>query len=109
MDIETKKKKSKSVNANATKMKDTKKSISKKKIIKSPVPSAKKDTVKIKKFKELEGNLLLVKVGNDALPAATEQIKDVQDKLVDLFAANDVNCLVFVTHHYVDMEIIEKR
>lgn len=59
-------------------------------------------------FKELEGNFLLVKVGNNNHPATDEDIKDVEKKLVKLLEDNNVNCLVFVTHHAIEMEIIEK-
>ena len=70
---------------------------------------AKGKRVKVTSFNDLEGKFLLVKVGNDALPATTEQIKDVEGKLIDLFAKNNVNCVTFVTHHYIEMEIIEKN
>ncbi len=80
-----------------------KKEKSQKKVIK------KTTSVKIKTFKDLEGKLLLVKVGSSDVPATDIQIKDVQEKLIELLEANNINCAAFVTHHAVDMEIIEKQ
>jgi len=67
--------------------------------------------VKIKTFKvkDLEGKFLLVKVGNEDHPATDDQIKNVQDKLLELLEANNIDCVAFVTHHAVSMEIIEKQ
>ena len=80
-----------------------KKEKSQKKAIKKTTP------VKIKTFKDLEGKFLLVKVGSSDVPATDIQIKDVQEKLIELLEANNINCAAFVTHHAVDMEIIEKK
>ena len=71
--------------------------------------AAKGKKVEISNFGDLEGKFLLVKVGNDKIPATTEQINDIETKLLELFEKNNVNCLAFVTHHYIDMEIIEKN
>ncbi len=65
--------------------------------------------VKLQKLKDLEGKFLLVKVGTPEQPARDFQINDVQNRLADLFEKNNVNCVVFVTHHAVSMEIIEKQ
>jgi len=65
--------------------------------------------VKLQKLKDLEGKFLLVKVGTSDQPATTPQIEDVQEKLVGLLEQNNVNCVAFVTHHAVSMEIIEKQ
>ena len=64
--------------------------------------------VTIRKFKDLEGKFLHVKVGDKASPATDVQIGEIQDKLVALLEENNINCLAFVTHHAVTMEIIEK-
>ena len=71
--------------------------------------SAKGKRVKVTSFDDLEGKFLLVRVGNDNIPADDSQIKDVQTKLVKLFEENNIDCVAFVTHHYVDMKIIEKN
>ncbi len=80
---------------------------------KKTVKKKKEDTtlpkVKLQKLKDLEGKFLLVKVGTTAQPATSSQIEDVQEKLVTMLEENNVNCLVFVTHHAVSMEIIEKQ
>lgn len=75
----------------------------KKKVSKKTTP------VKIKTFKDLEGKFLLVKVGSSEVPATDIQIKDVQEKLIELLETNNINCAAFVTHHAVNMEIVEKQ
>ena len=62
--------------------------------------------VSFTKIDDLEGKFLHVRVGTDSLPASDDQIKDIQDKIIDLFDKNDINCVVFVTHHAVSMDII---
>ena len=71
--------------------------------------SQKQAPVKVKTFKDLEGKFLLVRVGSQESPATDPQIKDIQDKLVSLLEQNNINCVAFVTHHAVEMEIIEKK
>ena len=80
----------------------TKKKILSKKGTKSSVE------VIVRRFDSLDGKFLLVKVGNDAHPASCQDIKDIENKLIGLLEENNVNCLVFVTHHAVEIEIIEK-
>ena len=65
--------------------------------------------VEITKFSDLEGKFLFVKVGDKDRPATDEDLKDIEDKLVTLFDENNINCLAFVTHHAVSMELIEKE
>ena len=60
------------------------------------------------KIDDLEGKFLHVRVGTDSMPANSNQIKDIQDKIIDLFDKNNINCVAFVTHHAVSMDIIEK-
>ena len=69
----------------------------------------KKKNIKINKFEDIENKFLLVKVGNEDSPATDDDIKNVQDKLIDLLERNKINCLIFVTHHRVNIEIIEKN
>ena len=76
---------------------------------KSQKKAIKKTVVKVKTFKDLEGKFLLVKVGSSDIPATDIQIKDVQEKLIGLLEENNINCVAFVTHHAVNMEIIEKQ
>ncbi len=75
----------------------------------SPKPEAPPSSqVVVVKFEDLEGKFLLVKVGNDAHPATSEDIEDIGTKLTGLLEENGVNCMAFVTHHAVEMEIVEK-
>ena len=85
---------------------ETMDSTSKKTIKKKAVT---KKNIKITKFDDLEGKFLHIKVGNSSAPATTEQISDIQNKIVGLFEKNNINCLAFVTHHAVIMDIIEKE
>ena len=65
-------------------------------------------TISITKFEDLEGKFLHVKVGHEDRPATVEDINSIQEQLVALFEKNNVDCLAFVTHHSVSMDIIEK-
>jgi len=60
----------------------------------------------IQKFKDLDGKFLLVKVGTHLAPANDADIENIQNKLTVLLKENDIECLAFVTHHAVEMEII---
>ena len=53
----------------------------------------------------IENKFLLVRVGNNDDPATGPQIKEIEDKLVDFFKKNNINCFTFVTHHYVDINV----
>jgi len=58
---------------------------------------------------DLENKFLLVRVGDVVSPATKEEINDVRDKLENMFEENNINCLTFVTHHAVSIDIIEKK
>ena len=70
--------------------------------------TSKSKKITITKFKDLEGQFLHVKVGDHDRPAKEEDIKSIQNSLINLLEENNVNCLAFVTHHAVDINIIEK-
>ena len=76
--------------------KDTKKKATRKK---SPAVTA-------TKYKDIEGKFLLVRVGTDARPATSEQIKEIEEKLTTFLNDNGVNCMAFVTHHATDISVI---
>jgi hypothetical protein len=59
-------------------------------------------------FEDLEGKFLVIRVGTEEKPARTEDINDIETKLNKLLEDNKVNCIAFVTHHAVDIELIEK-
>lgn len=52
----------------------------------------------------IENKLLLVKVGSPAEPAGEPDITNVRKSLAKIL--KDVNCLVYVTHHNVNIEVI---
>lgn len=57
-------------------------------------------------FYDVEGKFMLVRVGSPEVPATDDQIEDVEKRLLNLFNKNNVNCLTFVTHHAVTIDII---
>ena len=63
----------------------------------------------VKIIDDLEGKFLHIRVGGPSLPATDEQISDIQNNIIELFEKNNINCLAFVTHHAVTMDIIEKE
>ena len=65
--------------------------------------------VKIQKFKDIEGKFLHIKVGTKESPATEDHIKQIEKQIVSLFEGTNINCLVFVTHHAVDISILEKQ
>jgi len=76
--------------------------------VKKVKKAIKNEKIAISKFKNLEGKFLHVRVGTPEEPAIGEQIEDIEKKIVALFEKNKINCLAFVTHHAVSMEIVEK-
>jgi hydrogenase maturation factor len=64
--------------------------------------------VEIKKYPDLEGKFLIVKVGTKEDLASDKDIKEVQDALVNLLEVNDISCLALVSGHDIDMKIVEK-
>ena len=71
--------------------------------------SNKVEIIKQVDYLDLEGKFILVRVGNNDKPASTKDIKEVTEKLEKMFSDNKINCLTFVTHHAVNIDIIEKR
>ena len=57
-------------------------------------------------FPTLEGRMLVVKVGNEGLVVDDDVIMKVETKLNDLLETFGVNCLLFVTHHFINVEIL---
>ncbi len=85
-------------NSNKETMKDTNKKTTKK------VSKTKK--VDITPFKDLQGRFLHVRVGDNARPATDDDISSIEKQLADLFEENNVECLAFVTHHAVSIDIM---
>ena len=81
-------------NNTAEKKKEVKKKISKK--------------VAIKKYSDLEGKFLVVKVGTKEDPASQADVNEVQEALVSLLEVNDINCLALVSGYDIDIKIAEE-
>jgi len=58
---------------------------------------------------DLENKFIHVRVGDAVSPATDEQVEEMTEKLEELFKDNGINCITFVTHHAVSVEIIEKK
>jgi hypothetical protein len=61
------------------------------------------------KFEDLEGKLLLAKVGSEQSPASETSLDYLQKKLSKEIEKKGVNCIVIVAGHDVEMQIIEKQ
>jgi len=76
-----------------------------------PAPQAPAAAEKPKKRKPhpLDGKLLHVRVGDSSLDRDVLQaeIDKVENTINELFDANDVDCMVFVTHYAVELKLIE--
>ena len=70
------------------------------------VDNSEKISVNSKNFMEIEGRFMLVKVGTSEQPAEDDEIEKIEKKLKDLFENNGINCVAFVTHHAVDITMI---
>jgi predicted ATP-grasp superfamily ATP-dependent carboligase len=68
-----------------------------------------KKDVSIKKYADLEGKFLIVKVGSQENPATQNDINDVQNTLINLLEANGINCLILVSGFDIDMKIVDKQ
>jgi len=59
------------------------------------------------KFKDLEGALLLVNVGDNDRPASDQDLTDISDTLSALLEDNHINCVAYVTNHTVNIKVIK--
>lgn len=57
-------------------------------------------------FGDIEGKMVVIKVGTEENPASDNDIKNIEEKINELLNRFDVKCLAFVTHHAVDVQII---
>ncbi len=73
------------------------------------IPNANKEIKEISVIPpmSIEGKFLHVKVGNKDRPADEPDLKDIEEKLDKLLKDNNINAAVFVTHHAVEIGIIE--
>jgi len=60
-------------------------------------------------FLDLEGKLLLVRVNTEGLDInqADQEINKVATQLEELLERHGVQCMALVTHHLVDMHLVE--
>jgi len=81
--------------------------INSKKKKKSEMPDlfAEEQTLEVIVSSPLKGKFILVRVGNERRPASEQDIKDIEGPLNDLFERNKTGCLLFVTHHCVDVQV----
>lgn len=56
---------------------------------------------------DVEGKMIHIKVGTHDRPATDEDVSAIEEKIVDLFNNNNINCLAFVTHHAVEVDVIK--
>jgi hypothetical protein len=76
-------------------------------------PKSKSKTVKpIKKSKDIkisdfiiDGHFIHIKVGNEMRPASDSDIKETEEKISDIIEENKIKCIVFVTHHAVEINV----
>lgn len=84
----------------------SKKTTKKKTVSKKEITTPKEES--IQKFEDIEGKFVHIKVGDAAHPSTDDDIKLIQEQLTELFEKNNVDCLLFVTHHAMEVKIIEK-
>jgi hypothetical protein len=58
-------------------------------------------------YNDIEGKFLLVKVGTIHDPAEDNDINNVEKQLNNIFDEAGVNCLLFVTHHALDIQVVK--
>ncbi|MFA5600240.1 MAG: hypothetical protein WDA06_06540 [Phenylobacterium sp.] len=53
----------------------------------------------------LNGKVIVLRVGNDRYPAQREDIQDIEKTFKQLLEDNNITALVFATHHALSIEI----
>ena len=71
-----------------------------------PIKKAKEEVKEeeIKKYL-IEGKFIHIKVGNEARPASGQDIAETEEKITEIIESNKINCIVFVTHHAVEINV----
>ena len=54
----------------------------------------------------LDGKIILINVGTPGDPASDDDIENVKDRFEKLLEDHGINCLVYVTHHAVNIKIV---
>ena len=73
-------------------------------IIKSKTQKIKENKIM---FPALEGKMIHVKIGDKEYIPSKAEIDDIDNQLTHLLNSFDINCLVFVTHPFVEVKVIE--
>jgi len=63
---------------------------------------------KVVLYNDIEGKFMHIKVGDADNPANGEVVDDIENKINKLFNDNNVDCIAFVTHHAVEIKLIER-
>lgn len=58
-------------------------------------------------YKDIKGRLLHIKIGDADSPATSDDILDLQGRIEEILEKNSVDCLALVTHHAVQIDIVE--
>ena len=58
-------------------------------------------------YLDIEGKFLHVKVGDVVNPASDAEVTKIEKKLTELFEENSINCVTFVSHHAMEISIVE--
>ena len=54
----------------------------------------------------LDGKIILINVGTPEDPASDDDIDNVKERFEKLLEDHGINCLVYVTHHAVNIKIV---
>ena len=60
--------------------------------------------IKAKSF-TIDGKFVHIKVGNEINSASDSEIASIEGKIAEIIESNDIECIVFVTHHAVDINV----
>jgi len=71
---------------------------------KSVKPIKKSKDIKINDFL-IDGHFIHIKVGNELRPASDSDIAETEEKITEIIESNKIKCIVFVTHHAVDIHV----
>lgn len=59
-------------------------------------------------YQDIAGKFILIRVGNENHPANNNDLQSIQVEINKLFSDHNVDdCLVYVTHHAVDVSLVE--
>jgi hypothetical protein len=67
-------------------------------------PIKKQKDIKVSDFL-IDGKFIHIKVGNEMRPATDQDIAETEEKITEIIDSNKIKCIVFVTHHAVDINV----